>query len=58
MTNNPVRVRVYDEAGNWDLCEVEIGSCRVIRVIESSPREDTEDRNYAIGYAHACGYKD
>jgi hypothetical protein len=51
-------LKIYDEAGGWDLCECVVGDTRILRVLESHRIEEPEDRTYAIQYAHACGYHD
>jgi hypothetical protein len=52
-------LKLYAEDGSWDLCECIVGDTRVVRVIESSPRRNTNDnRQYAALYAYACGYQD
>jgi hypothetical protein len=54
-----VTVKVFDQDGvGYDLCEVEQGSCRVLRVLESHRAPAPENREYSIQYQHACGYRD
>jgi hypothetical protein len=58
MTNQTEILKIYDEAGGWDLCECVKGDTRVLRVLESHRADEPEDRTDAILYAHACGYRD
>ena len=55
-------IEIMDEIGNVDLCEIEPEpSTRVIRVIKRVRTEEgnsDNNREYELGYAYACGYKD
>lgn len=55
-------LKIYNEIGGYDVCECEVGGTRILRVLDSShslvPEGDGRDREYVIGYAHACGYRD
>ena len=52
-------LKIYDEDGLYDLCECEVDSTRIIRIIEPAKRQTWEpDREYGYQYSYACGYQD
>lgn len=59
MERNTTVVEIEREGGTIDICEVDESTQRVIRVVKyGRPIVKSEDREYQIGYAYACGYRD
>ena len=60
MKNQTEVIDLICDCGEVDTVEAIIGDTRIVNVLKTHrcPCEDPESHEYAIQYAHACGYKD